>query len=144
MVFEKIVNVKPAYDKRNPNPAKNFGIGACKIRFILKGPKGAVQFQIGTDWYLPHVQKELEGRVRSLNGVNPEGLDVGYHAYEPQYDGQISMGCCEVLDGKECYYDGSGLWADELVPKFIAGGTEWLWKELEKIYMDRFGKQEAA
>lgn len=56
--FERIVDIRPAFDKRDPDPAKDYGIGACRIAFVLKGPKGAVQFVIGTDWYLPHTQRQ--------------------------------------------------------------------------------------
>lgn len=138
--FEKIVTVSPAFDKRHPNPSKNYGIGSCQITFILKGPKGAVQFMIGTDWYLPEVQREQRDfnynhDVR-FDRIQPQGWDVGYHAYEPQFEGQDSMPC-ELLGG-QCYYDGSTLLADEMVPKFIAGGTAWLWPELENIYRTRF------
>lgn len=135
-MFERIVNVTPAFDKRHPDPSKNYGIGACRIWFILKGPKGAVQFQIGTDWYLPEQQKELKNRP-SIYDIQPQGWDVGYHSYKPMYEGQDPMGECDVL-GCTCYYDGSSLRADDWVPEFLAGGTEWLWPKLEAEYNSLF------
>jgi hypothetical protein len=52
------------------------------------------------------------------------------------YSGQSPMGKCDFLD--VCYYDGSSLQADEWVPKFIEGGTEWLWPALEDKYNEIF------
>lgn len=135
--FEQIVKVSGAYDKRHPEPSKNYGIGACRIWFILKGPKGAVQFQVGTDWYLPEVQKELLDKFPRNALTQPQGWDVGYHSPKPMYEGQTPMGECDIL-GCECYYDGSSLAADQWIPYFIAGGTEWLWSRLEEMYKERF------
>lgn len=37
--FEKIVHFSKPYDKRNPDPAKNYGIGGSNCWMILKGRK---------------------------------------------------------------------------------------------------------
>lgn len=137
MKFEKEVIASPAFDKTNPDPSKNYGVGALTMRFLLKGEKGAVQFYFNTGWYLPHV----EARLKEINGIiERSGWDVGYHSYKPIYDGQSSMGKCSVLDGCECFYDGSSLLADEWMGKFVGGGTEWLWKEMENYYNEIFGE----
>lgn len=130
--FERVVHVSPAYDERD----EGYGIGACRIAFILKGERGAVQFMIGTDWYLPHVQKEPSTRRLSQH-VKPDGWDVGYHSRVPMHDDQPSMECDLTPEGR-CFYDGSGLMADEWIPEFLAGGTEWLWPRLERQYRDMF------
>lgn len=44
---------------------------------------------------------------------------------------------CHVLGGK-CYYDGSGLQADEWLKEFLEGGTDWLWPKLEERYYLQF------
>lgn len=138
--FEQIVWVTPAFDKRHSDPKKNYGIGNCRIFFVLKGPLGAVQFQIGTDWSLPEVQREQRGwrhsHEREFDTIQPQGWDVGYHSPKPMYEGQSPMGKCDLLE--TCYYDGSGLRADDWVPDFIAGGTKWLWPKLEETYHEFF------
>lgn len=138
--FERIVEVEGAYD----HLGKGGGIGACRIRFILKGPLGAVQFMVGTNWYMPSAQAHLK-RVRGANGwserdfaMQPDGWDVGCHSPKPMYEGQPSRDDCNLLPGGTCYYDGSGLQADEWVPDFVAGGTDWLWPRLETEYRERF------
>lgn len=137
--FEQIVFVSPAYDKRDPDPSKNYGIGACRITFILKGPLGAVQFMIGTNWYPPHVQREKRDWQRDFDTrfdkIHPQGWGIGYHSRVPVYEGQEPLKHdCDLVEGGTCYYDGSGLQAEEMIPHFIAGGTDWLWPELRRRY----------
>lgn len=143
MSFEKIVQVTPSYNKIDPDPSKNYGIGHCRIRFILKGEKGAVQFMIGTDWGIESVRRHLDKfpvRPRDIEDMRkPKGWDVGYHSPKPMYEDQPCMGKCDVL-GCDCYYDGSSLLADEWVEDFMAGGTDWLWPKLEEYYKSRFGE----
>lgn len=135
--FERIVTVSPAYDKRDADPKKNYGIGSCRITFILKGEKGAMQFMIGTNWYVPTAREHLLG-FPNTDKQKPEGWDVGYHSYKPMYEDQKPMdNKCHILDAP-CYYDGSGCMADEWVEDFVAGGTEWLWTKLEEEYHRRF------
>lgn len=141
--FERIVWVSPAYDKRSDDPAKNYGICACRITFILKGPLGAIDFMIGTDWYLPETQREKRSWQqqydRRFDKIKPDGWDVGYHSPKPMYEGQEPLHHdCDLIDGGVCYYDGSGLQAQEIIPDFLAGGTEWLWPYLEGRYRDQF------
>ena len=138
MKFEREVKVIPAYDKRDADPKKNYGIGAVRIAFYLKGPKGAIQFVIGTNWYLPSAREALltgEGRAAEMI---PMGIDVGYHSSIPMYEDQtVSFEDCDVLGGP-CFYDGSTLWAEDWVPKFVEGGTDWLWPKMEEEYYARF------
>lgn len=147
--FEKIVWVSPAFDKRDPDPSKNYGIGACRITFVLKGPLGAVQFMVGTDWYLPSVQRGQrdwqQDFDRRFDKIQPAGHDIGYHSPKPRYDDQKPLRQdCELVEGGTCYYDGSSLQAEEMIPDFIAGGTTWLWPELERRYRDLFEKATTA
>ena len=142
--FERIAHVFPAFDKRAPDPSKNYGIGACRIVFILKGPHGAVQFMIGTNWYVPSAREHLKNFPRSERDLQqkPGGWDVGYHSPKATYKGQAAMsGKCSYVKGGKCFYDGSGLRADEWIEDFVAGGTDWLWPKLEEEYRDLFMKK---
>ena len=138
--FEKLVFVSPAFDKRSDDPSKDYGISACQITFILKGPLGAVQFMIGTDWHLPDVQRERRqwqyNFDQQYDKIHPQGWDVGYHSPRPMYCDHKPMKNCYVLE--TCYYDGSSLLAEDWVPQFIAGGTEWLWPALQQEYQRHF------
>jgi hypothetical protein len=149
-MLTKEVTFYPAYDKRNPDPSKNYGIHGVDIYFILKGDKGAVQFALYTDWQLPHIQDERKNvAVATLYGLKPFGFDVGYHATVPQYEGQEPMcgpGECKcVPEGESCYYDGSGLRAEEWVRNvLLPHGSEGVWAALKEEYIRMFGEEEWA
>lgn len=133
--FKKWIELTPAFDKRSPEPSKNYGIHGVNLCFYLKGPKGVIQFLIYTNWHLKHVADELKGKYSNL--FKPLPADVGYHAYEPQYEGQLSHENCSLLDNKTCYYDGSGLAAYDMFDILTREGSEGVWKEMEKWYNER-------
>lgn len=147
--LERLVIAQPAYDKRSPIPEKNYGIGAVRFVFVLKGSRGAVHFVFSSGMYLPsavehlirvHHERgwDLEHMARS--GLAPMGFDVGYHSPRPMFEGQsVAQESCEYLNGKPCYCDGSALVASKWMDLFLRGGTEWLWRALEEEYRDRFG-----
>lgn len=102
--FQEITEFYPAYDKRDPDPKKNYGIHGVNLRMVLKGPLGAVQFLLFTNWQLPHITKEKHERV--LSGkvdeswlrvlFEPMPADLGYHSPKPLYEGQLPMGAVEL------------------------------------------------
>jgi hypothetical protein len=144
---ERIVTFEPAYDKRDPNPSKNYGIHGVNLRFVLKSDKGAVQFVIYTNWMLPHVTQELLRKANSKLSIEmnflPMPADRGYHSPIPRYEGQnIVSESCEYLNGKPCYYDGSGLAAEDIYKRLVAEGDSAVWEELEAYYEQTFGEEE--
>jgi len=152
--MERLVTFSPAWDKRNPDPNKNYGIHGVELRMILKGDKGAVQFVLYTNWMLPHVTAELdgklikEGRQGKLNEysfciVRPSPADLGYHSPKPIYEGQSACSeSCEYLDGRPCYYDGSGLNAERIYDILLKEGSDGVWRELEDYYKMIFESEE--
>ena len=144
MALERIVTVTPAFDQRDPDPRKNYGIHGCELRFVLKGAKGATQFVVYTNWQLPHVNNEHCARAWTGEKLRytflPIGADVGYHSPTPQYEGQTNLGPCNILDIKHCYYDGSSLAAEDLLKRMIAEGDAAVWSELEATYHEHFGE----
>ena len=144
--MERIIEFSPAYDKRNSNPAKNYGIQGVEIRFVLKGDRGAVQFVLFTSWYLPHVQAELDSKpLGELPYMfhKPLPADLGYHSLTPRYEGQKPMAdSCPYLDGKPCYYDGSGLNAEPVYERLLREGDIGVWTALEDFYKKIFGMEE--
>lgn len=145
--MEKFVKFEPAYDKRNSDPNKNYGIHGVNIRFILKGEHGAVQFLLYTNWQLPHVKKEhIANKVgKPMDKYEleayfyPMATDLGYHSKVKFYDGQYESEDCEYTGGK-CYYDGSGLAAEDVFEKLLSGGDTAVWKEMEDYYVYKFGE----
>lgn len=138
--MERRTEVYPSWDKRSSDPKKNYGSHCCDIAFYLIGKRGAYQFKAFTGWFLPHLK--AEGKHLTSLSDYPMGYDVGYHAREPQYEGQSHMdGDCPIIGGK-CYYDGSGLYGAEVGKILVSEGSEAVWKILEERYVERFGALE--
>lgn len=142
--FEKIVNFRPAYDKRNTDSSKNYGVHCVDMFMILKGTKGAIVFTVFTGWYLPNTIDWWKSRnLATLESVKGWGADIGYHSKKPlseyQHENAPSTEHCEYCDGQPCWYDGSGLAAQELFQKFVAQGEEVVWRTLEDWYYSEFG-----
>jgi hypothetical protein len=140
--FERITFVQPAYDKRDPDPKKNYGIHGAHLVFILKGELGAVEFDIGTNWYLPHVAKELRTKESFSDGrswFEPRPYSIGYHSPKPMYeDHSMSAVECKYLDGKSCYFGDSVTYSDVPFQILISEGSEAMWAWMENYYKERF------
>lgn len=136
--FRREVCFEPGFDHRNdPDPKqREYGCHGMDIRFLLHGPRGSVQFLLYTGW-LPGQSYYRPSPLR------PTGADVGYHWDSPQYDGQ-SPRECTVRPGGRCYYDGSGLAAEELFERFTAESDAAVWSTLEQRYADLDGRREAV
>ena len=142
----KKVKFIPAFDKRNTNPKKNYGIHGVDILFTLKSKKGVIQFLIYTNWQLPNVQKEFDNRPPDPKFPylfhEPMAADIEYHSYKPIYEGQEpSTNSCSLLGGKPCYYDGNSMKAEEYFNILRTGGDKKLWEVLAERYKDIFGEK---
>ena len=101
----------------------------------------------GTKWYLPETVEEYKkignkGLTSSIDltaGKQLDGWDVGYHSPKPMFKGQIPHEDCKFTGGK-CYYDGSGLYAQDNEEILLRKGSEGVWAFLEKEWNTRFGK----
>lgn len=130
--FERIIRIIPAFDKRNPDPSKNYGIGSVRMLFVLKGDKGAVTFSCSTGMYLP--QQVAEHGSKPWRGWQPMGFGVWYCSPHPTHEHQSPREACEWLDGKPCYGGGSCLASDEVMPVLLNEGDEGVWRKLEEFY----------
>lgn len=141
--MEKIITFLPAYDKRNPKPAKDYGIHGVELRMILKGELGAVSFLLMTNWHLPHIVQEQEQKHKDfIPGVllRPLPADISYHSYKPLHDFQTEPNPCTYLDGGLCYSDGSTLSAQFYFDVLVEKGSAVFWNEMENYYTETFGE----
>lgn len=148
--MERITKFVPAYDKRDPDPKKNYGIGCMRCFMVLKGSKGAVHFIFGTGIFLPETVQDYYKDGRDLFHYNFKGsegrqayymgYDVGYHSHVSQFEGQTPRENCDWLDNKPCYGDGSALRAEEWMDIFVRKGSDEIWKMLEEDYKELFEK----
>jgi hypothetical protein len=130
--------MRPAFDKRSADPKKNYGIHGVEMRMVLKGPLGATQFLLFTNWQLPHITKEHMARWAGDPSMSktlflPMPADKGYHWSTPRYEDQKPM-TCDLLPGGQCYYDGSSLNAEQTFDRLLREGDEGVWKDLEEYY----------
>jgi hypothetical protein len=118
---ERAVVFQPGYR----TDRKSYGRHGMEVTWLLRGGLGVTQFQIFTGWE--------PGLTRDDRHVNaPMGADLGYHALCPQWEGQEDYGRmdCAYLPGGTCFYDGSGLQADDLLRRFLIEGEEVVWQTL--------------
>ena len=134
--MERIIKLEAGYDKRDPDPNKNYGIHGVNLRMVLKGSKGAVQFLLYTGWMVPSA-RETGGYSETAKYIP---ADLGYHSLMPMRDSDTPMSePCEFLDGKPCYYDGSSLAAGRIFNVLTEEGDEGVWRELTAYYAEIFG-----
>jgi len=143
-MIEHEIIIRPALDKRHTDPSKNYGIQGCDMVFYAKGASGAIQFVLYTQWHLPHVQKELSAKCKGGSSYCPRQplpADIGYHSKVPMYDGQEPIDDNCKLTGGRCYYDGSGLQAEQYYEILVRGGLDALWEALDQRYYDTFTEE---
>lgn len=137
MTFTREIVIKPAYDKRDADPRKNYGIHGVHIWFNLKHSSGeGLTFSISTNWHLPHI--ETAGWERWM--LKPQAFGVDIHKKAPHYEGQSAIDGCNITGGP-CYCDGSALLGDEFLQILISGGDEALWARMEQQYVTWGGAQ---
>jgi len=138
--MERIIQISPAWDKRDPNPGKNYGIGDCSLFMVLKGDLGAVSFTAFTNWYLPHVFIEsLDYDRQARKSIRPKGAFLSYHSPLPlnDYEEDHPFHECEWIGGK-CFGDGSDLQAEPVFDLLVREGSDAVWKYLEQYYVSIF------
>lgn len=127
--FERIISFQSGYICSTPfTEGSSHGRHGMNMLFLLKGKEGAVQFVLYTGWMPDFDYYKEHGDCKPLPA------DLGYHSYKAHYDSQTSRNDCPWLDGKPCFYDGSGLNAIEVFKIFVSKGEEALWNELERYY----------
>lgn len=150
MTLQRIVEFYPAWDKRDPDPKKDYGIHGVELLMLVLGEKGAIQFKVFTNWHLETNQTELDQRTlaKASAGImdkyvisalyHPMAADLGYHAKLPQYEDQQPIDNDCKWTGGPCYYDGSGLRADAVFRLLVEQGSDAVWKRLEDEYQQQF------
>jgi hypothetical protein len=131
------IKFKCRWDKVDcvPNGGGSHGVHGVNLLFLVKGDKGAVQFLIYTGWLPQSAKSGVCGRFIDEWGGNALPANLGFHSPVPTYDGQsVSTDACKCLDGEPCYYDGSGLKANDAMYALVNGGDVALWEFLEGYY----------
>lgn len=131
--LETAITIQSAFSARDPNPSKDYGIGGVTFRFYVRGPLGAVDWDLSTGWYLPetHELHEQLGYDRSA----PSGGAVTLHAATPRWDGHEPRSDCHT-GINPCYGDVSYLAGDDVLGRLIKEGHDGVWAALGEWYFE--------
>lgn len=135
--LKRSIKVYPAFDKRNPDSKKNYGVGSATVQFAVVGKEGVVSYSVFSGWYLPHIEKEWKTNGTFSRGVRHMSAGCNYHSRVPQYEGHTPIKNCTLLDGDACYCDGTSI-TNDLWLVLLEGGDEELFDELEIRYNQHF------
>jgi len=159
MKLKREIRITPAFDKRSDEPSKDYGIGSCRIWFIVSGKAGAVVVNFFTNWFLSKTVKEYkeEGIFRNTLDLNSRGRENfktkinlenktplracswDYHSKKKRKYA-IKNKDCEFVGGV-CYCDGSCLRADKYKDLLLSEGSEGVFKQLEEDYKIEFKEE---
>lgn len=129
--LETAVTIRSAFSARDPDPSKDFGIGGVVFRFYVRGPRGAVDWDLHTDWYLP-TTRELH-RQSGHYGSGPHAGAVTLHQAFKSLDFQEPQMECHT-GVKPCYGDVSYLAGDDVYERMVENGHEGIWSALGEWY----------
>lgn len=140
--FIKKTIFSKSFDRRDPDPKKDYGIGGVDLWFVLKGKKGAISASFRTGWYLPscfennyYLDQHERERLRCFM-VDMHTPSCG------EIDDDSDTNACTWLDNGKCYLS-STLRDDEKVLQkaLLERGSIGLWNEMIKIYYREFNKR---
>ena len=148
--MQRMVTFQVGYDHR-PFPEDCGGGGhgrhGMTLRFILRGPHGAVQ-------WVAYLMNMIPGNVNIMGEVESEhpvsvvavldrslgdamATDLGYHSLVPQWEGQEEYKReCKLLPEGYCYYDGSSVNAVPVLAAFLQHGPHAVWASLARYYKE--------
>lgn len=125
-------HVRAAYDKRDADPRKNYGVHGVEIEFVVKRSGAAVNCFWMTDWQCQSTLDWWKAAGLDQHTTRFDGLgDLGWHSpiKLDKWDTKISSPCPHT--GGDCYYSGTGLGAQELFRKWVEA-PDIIWPELEQ------------
>ena len=126
-----MVDFQPGYDFRNDPEKAKYGWHAMEIRFFLVGPHGATTFGFNTSWY-PGWRP-----FRTPVPTDIGGTEFGWHwKTNLSEDDRHPSEHCKFIGGHCWYNQGSGLYANRVLARFIDQGERVVWHELVAQYRD--------
>lgn len=152
---------KPAWDRTDPDPKKDYGVSPLTILFHVVGAKGVVEFELSTNWYQEHVMvRRLEALKHDIyrrekdfllrTWIDPYPMDVCYFAFERVCEDDIYFedGVLNLSEIRPYYYGylftdkNNNRATDFAYRKLVDEGDESLWQYLEEYYVEVFGEEE--
>ncbi len=121
---------------------------------MLRGPDGAIAWQLGTGWYLKHtrdrLRKETQHEPMDLGtgswyrcSFEGRGYAVEIHSAHPT-EYITAPERCGLNASGECYFDQGFLMGDDAFEALCEGGDEGLWSWMEGVYETYIAAPERA
>lgn len=139
--YEHKVEAAAAFDKRHPQPSKNYGIHGVEFRFSVIGDGAAVSWGLSTGWQLPSVIGDAGDNSHDYRhalaqfdrGMHPMPMAICFHVAEPirSYMKDQEVSDCDLLPGGKCWGDITFTGGDRPFFALIGGGLDAMWKQLE-------------
>lgn len=135
------IRVDAAFDRRDPDPSKNYGIHGAEMTFTVRRTVHAIAFVVFTNWQLPNVraERDRDSIDRGVDDIDlrcfyhPRGAYLEYHSPTPHYaDQDMATDECALVTGGRCYMNTQYTAAEALLDILIAGGSEALFAEMER------------
>lgn len=125
----------PGWDKRGPLGA-NYGVHSPHLLWLLRGPNGAVVWEINTNWHPDYIQSEWRVKHIAPPPHQPSSWGLAVHAPLPQYDNHDpNHDNCEWLGGRKCFATYTCLaFDDKFVQRVFHEGPELVWSKLQEYY----------
>lgn len=130
---------------------KTYGRSSMRLRWLLHGNLGTIQFVMYTGWLPEHVDTRAQFGPRvdtsrplpCRDGVrpiqpDPMASDLGFHWRAPvswMTEGDARSDC-DLFGGAPCFYDGSGLNAEPVMAALFTDGDEAVWSMMADYYAD--------
>lgn len=134
---EQLVTCTPAFEARDPDPSKDYGIGGVQISFAERRGDLVIECSFFTDWYLPETQEKLSRQPRGTY-YKPIPLCNGIYWHYPKKTNEYQYEQKEcILSGGSCYGEaGSALYAEKITERLLREGAAGVWAEIDQAFKE--------
>lgn len=131
---EKFIFLTPAFEARDPDPHKDYGIGGVHMTFAERRGDMVIDCSFFTDWHLPNVQKRLANKSDNYYSLKPMCNGIYWHRPARTSEYQSHSRDC-ALRGGNCFgYVGSALYGDKITERLLSEGGSGVWDEIDKAF----------
>lgn len=133
---EKFIFFTPAFEARDPNPSKDYGIGGVHLTFAERRGDLTIDCSFFTDWHLPEVQERLSTKLDRY--FNPKPMCNGIYWHRPKRTNEYQADTKDcILSGGQCFGEvGSALYGDVITKRLLLEGSEGVWNEIDKAFKE--------
>lgn len=129
--MERRIQLTKAWDRRDKDPAKDYGVHGVEVVFTVIGELGAVQWRLMTPWVLPKTQKWWD-EINNTTGYTMMPCPAPLIWHERVADGHGQK--CDVLGYCRCEQAGSFMSAHDIYVTLTEKGDDGVWAILEAAY----------